>query len=78
MASVVLNIQTRGILQENDLIVYDKKKKFWKVVQKGVFLEEIRKEIEDLSKKIDEFNEKVNKNEENIQTMAKILRGEIE
>jgi len=78
MASVVLNIQTREILQENDLIVYDKKKRIWKVVQKGVFLEELRKEINDLSKKIDEFNEKVNENEKNIQTMAKILRGELE
>lgn len=78
MADIVLKVRVRDKLQDNDLLVYNKKDNCWDTTPKAFVFHDLRKEIRALNLEIDALRKEIDKNEKNIQKMASILRGEIE
>lgn len=74
MAKLVLDVELREEINESSLITYNVRRKKWVVVPKALFLSKIRQDFKDLENKFLETQEKCEKLEEDIKTMARIIK----
>jgi len=74
MAKLVLEVELKDEISENSLIVYNTKKQKWVVVPSALFLSKIRQDFKDLENKFLETQEKCDKLENDVKTMAKIIK----
>lgn len=78
MAKLVLEVNLRETLSENDLIVFDEKKQIWQVIPKALFLAGVRKEIKELKEEVKSLKAQCNEAVENVKTMARIIKEGLE
>ena len=78
MAKLVLEVNLRETLSENDLIVFDEKKQIWQVIPKALFLAGVRKEIKELRAEVKSLKAQCNEAVENVKTMARIIKEGLE
>lgn len=74
MAKLVLEVELKDEISENSLIVYNTKKQKWIVVPRALFLSKIRQDFKDLENKFLETQDKCDKLENDVKTMAKIIK----
>lgn len=77
MQKLILEVETNNNLKENDIIVYNIKKKCWEVINKNVFLNETNLKLKNIFKKISDLEEKINNTNENIGYISNVIKERI-
>ena len=72
MAKLVLEV--KGNPKSDDVLVYDETMQCWKPISKPSFLGGLHKKILEQDKKIYALNSKIEKANENISTLAQIMK----
>lgn len=78
MAKLVLEVNLRETLSENDLIVFDEKKQIWQVIPKALFLAGVRKEVKELKEEVKSLKAQCNEAVESVKAMARIIKEGLE